>query len=67
MISSEAASCAATQELQKILWSPKVYYCIHKGPPLVLILSQINPIRSTPSYISKIQFNIIHTPTSCSS
>jgi hypothetical protein len=30
----------------------------------VLILSQINPVHTTPSYLSKIHVNIIHPPTS---
>jgi hypothetical protein len=33
-------------------------------PPLVPILSQINPIHIMPSYLSKIHFNIVHPPTS---
>jgi hypothetical protein len=61
--SSEAANCAATQELSNIMWKPKVYYHVHKSPPLVPILSQIDPVRNTPSYLAKIHFNIVHPST----
>jgi hypothetical protein len=50
----EAVNCAATQELLSILWNPKVHYCVHKIRPLVPILSQIDPMHTTPSYLSKI-------------
>jgi hypothetical protein len=53
-LSCEVASCAAAQELPYILWNPKVYYHVHKSPLLVPILSQINPIHTIPSCLSKI-------------
>jgi hypothetical protein len=63
----EAANCAATQERPSVLWNPKVHYRVHKSPPLVPILIQIDPIRTIPSYLCKINFNIVHSPTPWSS
>jgi hypothetical protein len=50
---TEAASCAATRDHPNILRTLKVHQCIHKSSPLIPILSRINPIHATPTYISK--------------
>jgi hypothetical protein len=62
----EAAACAATQELPTILSNPKIHYRVHKSPPLVPILSQIDLVQTIPSCLSKICFSIVHSPTSWS-
>jgi hypothetical protein len=61
------ANCAATQELPSILWKSRIHYRVHKSHLLAPILSQISPINTIPSYLSKIHFNNVHPPTSSSS
>jgi hypothetical protein len=65
--SSEAANCAATQELPSILWNPKVHHRVHKSPTLVPILRQMDPVHTILSYLSNIYFNIVRPPTFWSS
>jgi hypothetical protein len=49
---------AATKELPSTSWNPKVHYRVHKSPPLIPILSNINPVHTTPCCLSKIHFNL---------
>jgi hypothetical protein len=52
-----------TQEIPRLLRNPKVHYSVHKSPPLVSILSQMNTIHTFKHYV----INIILSSTPRSS
>jgi hypothetical protein len=56
----EAASCTAIQGLPSVLWYLKVHYRVQKIPPLVPILSHINPIHTSPFYLTSISISFTH-------
>jgi hypothetical protein len=55
----EANRFAACQEIPRILWNPKLHYRIHKRPPPLLNLSQIDVVHTSTSHFLKIHLNII--------
>jgi hypothetical protein len=54
----DVSRCSATQEIPSILRNPKVHYRLYNNPPLVPVLSQMNPVHSLLTHLFTIHFNI---------
>jgi hypothetical protein len=49
---------SVSQEIPRLLRNPTVHYCVHKSPPPIPVLSQMNPIRTLQIWFLKVHFNI---------
>jgi hypothetical protein len=55
----ETNSCSVSQKIPQILWNQKIYYHIHNNPPTDPYSEPNASSSHLPSYLFKIDFNII--------
>jgi len=63
----QAVSHSASQKIPHFLWMLNVHYRVQNSPPLLPVLSQMNPVHTLPYYFAKIHAIIIIPSTPSSS
>jgi hypothetical protein len=56
--SSAANSRSASQKIPRLLWDTNVHYRVHKSPPMVPVLRNMNSVHTLPPYFIKIHLNV---------
>ena len=62
---SEADSPSASQDIPHVLRNRKFHYRVHKSPPLVPILSQINLVHALQTYFRPLLMSPIYVEGMC--
>jgi len=60
--SSESNSHTDSQGTPHLLRNPNVHYRVQNSPPLVLILSQMNPVHTFPPYFRMAHYRVHNSP-----